>query len=218
MIATEIECPGCAKRYRIPEEHAGKLVKCKKCGASFAAAAPAPAADAPGEDPEAEAARAAAPAEEPARPRPRAAAKPARPLAGRARMPARPGARRSAPRPAPAPSAGGSFLSSLKWRLVGGVAVLAIILGGNFFFGSAAFDAKFAKVAPGMSVAQVVAAMGQPGERHNEGAITVLGFEAVDRTGRHTSRSTFYIVALEDGRVVKKERVTEAELKRRFGQ
>jgi predicted Zn finger-like uncharacterized protein len=38
-----IQCPACAQRYQIQEDRAGKQVRCKKCGTTFAAAGDAPA-------------------------------------------------------------------------------------------------------------------------------------------------------------------------------
>ncbi len=29
-----VECDGCAKKYRVPEDKAGSVIRCKECGAT----------------------------------------------------------------------------------------------------------------------------------------------------------------------------------------
>src|SRR4051794_21952407 len=42
-----ISCPSCPQKLRVPEELFGRAVKCPKCGATFEAGSPAPAAKEP---------------------------------------------------------------------------------------------------------------------------------------------------------------------------
>jgi len=49
MSKLSVSCPSCAKRYGVPEEHAGKKFKCKDCGATISI--PAAAAEAEPEEP-----------------------------------------------------------------------------------------------------------------------------------------------------------------------
>lgn len=121
-----------------------------------------------------------------------------------------------------APSGEKSFLAGLGLKIVGAVAVVAIVVLVNLFSGSAAYDTAFQKLQPGMSRAQVVTLMGkpdvaQPMELLDGPAGELLGFEAIDRTGRRSSKHTFYFVILEGGKVVDKQRMTEAEFKAKFG-
>jgi len=45
MSKLSVSCPSCAKRYGVPEEHAGKKFKCKDCGATISIPALARAAE-----------------------------------------------------------------------------------------------------------------------------------------------------------------------------
>jgi hypothetical protein len=45
MSKLSVSCPSCAKRYGVPEEHAGKKFKCKDCGATISIPAAAAAAE-----------------------------------------------------------------------------------------------------------------------------------------------------------------------------
>src|SRR2546428_731574 len=46
-MTMQITCPQCQASYTVPEEQAGKRVKCKKCERDFTASAPEPKEDLP---------------------------------------------------------------------------------------------------------------------------------------------------------------------------
>jgi hypothetical protein len=124
-------------------------------------------------------------------------------------------ARRARPAVASSGGGGSTFMSLFGARVVGGGILLLIGLVVSFFRGSAHYDSGYDKVQNGMSRAAVVELMGTPHETDNDDGpgCEALYYEAVDPTGRHTSKSTYYCIDLKDGKVVNKLRLTEDQVK-----
>ena len=199
-------CPSCDNRLRIKDKYAGKRVKCPECSGRISVP------HAPDEEP--------VPTERPGR-RARSRPAPTRRRTGTGRAPRRgrearkSGTRKTATRRRrrPAPKAeGGGILSGVAVRIGVFVVVVVFALVGNLVNGSATYNSNFSEIHPGMSRAQVISAMGTPDvtdDRPN--GVETLGFEAIDRTGRRSSRHTFYFVFLENGFVSDKRKMTEEE-------
>lgn len=244
-MAIAFRCGECKKRLKVKDEHAGRRIKCPECSARVEV--PAASAEEPGDEPEDEPApapkRTRGDTARRARP---AAATPARKARdeeeegdgeqgdddddgdgddARPKAKGRGGllkkkkagsARRS--RPAPASGGGvGGFLSGVGLRVVGTIAAILVIVALNFFTGSQAYDRGFAQVQVGSTREQVVALMGKPDVAQTEGTEELLAYEAIDKTGRRSTKHTYYFVILEGGKVIEKERLNEAEFDARFG-
>lgn len=242
-MAIAFRCGECKKKLKVKDEHAGRRIKCPECGAKVEV----PAASSEDLDEAAPAEPEDEPAPPPRKAR-GDTAKRARPVAARpapkeeeAEEPTDEEEQEESPkskgrsgvvkkkksgtgsvarrRPAAATSdGGGGFLAGIVMKVVGAVAVIAVILAVNFFTGSAAYDRGFDQVKVGTTTReQVIALMGKPDVAEAEGTEELLGYEAIDKTGRRSSKHTFYFVMLEGGKVVDKERMDEAAFEARFG-
>jgi hypothetical protein len=214
-MAIKAACPSCGRQLKVKDELAGKKVKCPGCGDHVRIpAGEGEQAEAPPAKPvtkRREKPKETSPEEKkgldlaPSDPEPE---KPPSKAITRSRP------RSSAGRPAlaPSPSANTGGISPwLKLRLIGGAVGLVIFIVSSLFYGSSAYDASFGKVQVGMSRAQVIQLMGAPDLEEGE----LIAWEATDRVSRYRTKSTFYLVFMEGGKVAEKERMTEEELERR---
>ena len=209
FLSIKTLCESCDSSLKVADRFSGKKIRCPKCGEGTRI----PGFELNEEEPEDEELE----DEEPAFPKSRSRSrlgksKPSR--SSKTKDGRRSKTRKRSREPRGAKESGGFLSSWFGLRLIGGVIAIVIFVISNLFFGSAAYNTSFAKVKVGMSEAKVIEIMGTPDDSRKFGVRSVIAYEATDRVSRRRSKSTFYVIAIENDKVVEKKRISEDELRR----